>query len=31
MSPEVITNEEYDPYLADIWALGVTAYEILTG
>jgi serine/threonine protein kinase len=31
MSPEIISNHDYNPFLADIWALGVTAYEALTG
>ena len=30
MAPEIVNNQEYDKSV-DIWALGVTFYEILTG
>ena len=31
MSPEIIRAETYDPYAADIWALGVTLYGMVVG
>lgn len=31
MSPEMFNNNRYDPFAADIWALGVTLYIISTG
>lgn len=30
-APELIANIPHDPFLADIWAFGVTCYELLTG
>lgn len=30
-SPEIFTNTEFDPFKADIWALGVTFYSMITG
>jgi serine/threonine protein kinase len=31
LAPEVILSKEYDPFKADIWALGVTFYEMTMG
>lgn len=31
MSPEMLQKQSYDPYRADIWALGVTFYFMATG
>ena len=31
LAPEVIKNNDYSPYSADIWSLGVTVYYCLTG
>jgi len=31
MSPEIVKKIPYQPHLADIWALGVLLYVILTG
>ena len=30
-SPEILSEEEFDPIKADIWALGVTFYYMITG
>ena len=31
MAPEIIAREAYDPFKADIWALGVTFYVLVMG
>ena len=31
MAPEIIRKKRYNPYLTDIWALGVTFYEMAMG
>lgn len=31
MAPEIMECKEYDPFLADIWSLGVTFYQMITG
>lgn len=31
LSPEIILKEPYDPFASDVWALGVTMFEIATG
>lgn len=31
LAHEALKNETYDPFMADIWSLGVTFYEIVTG
>ena len=31
VSPEVLGNDAYDPFKADIWALGVTFYQMVSG
>lgn len=31
MAPEIFIKESYDPFAADIWALGVTFYIVATG
>lgn len=31
MAPEMIGKEPYNPYLADIWSLGITFYMLLSG
>ena len=30
-SPEIITSSQFDPFKADIWALGITFYNMITG
>lgn len=30
-SPEIITSSQFDPFKADIWALGITFYYMVTG
>ncbi|KAI2799861.1 hypothetical protein RDWZM_004906 [Blomia tropicalis] len=30
MSPELLQRKQYDAYQADVWALGVTLYEMMT-
>lgn len=31
LAPEIILKKPYDPFAADVWALGVTFYEIVNG
>ena len=31
MSPEIVKKNEYNGFKADIWALGVVLYVMLTG
>jgi len=31
MAPEVHLRKPYDPFLADMWSIGISFYEILTG
>jgi len=31
MAPEVLFRQEYDPFLADVWGLGITFYCMLAG
>jgi len=31
MAPEVLMRERYDPFLADLWSLGIVFYEMLVG
>ncbi|GIQ82777.1 hypothetical protein KIPB_003974, partial [Kipferlia bialata] len=31
LSPEVVSGLPYDPYLADMWALGVLLFEMVEG
>ena len=31
MSPEIVSKKEYSGFKADIWALGVVLYVMLTG
>ena len=31
MAPEIVANKEYIPVKADIWALGVLLYALLSG
>ncbi|KAG2768646.1 hypothetical protein PC129_g21165 [Phytophthora cactorum] len=31
LAPECTTGDEYDPYLVDVWALGVTMFTLLSG
>lgn len=31
MPPEIVNKREHDPFVADIWSLGVTLYFIITG
>ncbi len=30
-SPQIIRSESYDPFLSDVWALGVVVYILVTG
>ena len=31
LSPEILMKKQYDPFKADIWALGISIYQLLTG
>ena len=31
LAPEILNQQQYDPFKADVWALGITFYELLTG
>ena len=31
MAPEIVMRSAYDPFAADIWALGVTFYQMMSG
>ena len=31
MSPEIFQRKAYDPFKADVWALGVLLYKVVTG
>lgn len=31
MSPEILLGIDYDPFMADVWAVGVTFYTLVTG
>eukprot|EP01137_Pigoraptor_chileana_P011577 Opistho-2@62674 len=31
VSPEILSSEPYDPYKADVWAMGVILYALLAG
>jgi len=31
MAPEVLLHQPHDPFLADVWSIGICFYEILTG
>ena len=31
LAPEILNKKQYDPFKADIWALGITFYQFVTG
>lgn len=31
LAPEIVLKNSYDPFAADVWALGITFYEFITG
>ena len=31
MSPEIVSKKEYSGFSADVWAIGVVMYVLLTG
>lgn len=31
LAPEIVLKETYDPFASDVWSLGVTFYELVTG
>lgn len=31
LAPEIVLKESYDPFASDVWSLGVTFYELVTG
>ena len=31
LAPEILNKQQYDPFKADVWALGITFYEFVTG